>query len=102
MEEVVLEISPLYDVPAALSGEAEETGTIRWGDWYWPLMSAGQEVDDGEGWYAVRLGTSDSMILDVIVTVDGAGQVFCSCLVTVETSSFVIVAVIVWAGFVIS
>jgi hypothetical protein len=31
MEQVDLSTLPLYDVPAALSGEVESTGMMRWG-----------------------------------------------------------------------
>jgi len=33
MVDVLEEIVPKYDVPAAVVGVEEETGTIRWGYW---------------------------------------------------------------------
>ena len=57
MVDVFGEIVPKYDVPAAVSGDEVEMGTIKWGYWYFPDVSlldsvVGQEegvdVDEDE------------------------------------------------------
>lgn len=69
IDEMVEVIVALREVPCAVVGLEEETGTIRWGNWKAPLRLAGQVVDVDSGAVEVKVAADASLVI-VFCTVE--------------------------------